>query len=107
MTDASEIERLLRAIWDLHKARAVHRESVPVREEFRGEVAWDGVVEVFDLEAHPKAKTAYAWAHESDSGGRRFVAVLGVGPVDSPSRAVQIAIAQEARSAENKPHKPQ
>lgn len=32
---------------------------------------------------HPKAKVAYAWAHESDAGGKRYMAVLGIGPVDS------------------------
>jgi len=98
MTTKAEIDRLAKAVWDLHKARAVHRETVPVREMFRGQVAWDGVVEVFDLVDCGKAKTAYAWAHESDSGGKRYVAVLGVGPVDSPQRAVQIAIVQEAKA---------
>lgn len=97
MTPPIEIERLQKAIWDLHGARSVHRESVPVREEFRGEVAWDGVVEVFDLVDFLEAKVAYAWAHESDSGGRRYVAVLGKWPVDSPRKAVQLSIVQEAK----------
>ena len=97
MTEAAMIDRLAQTVWDLHKAHAVHRASVPVREEFLGQVAWDGVVEVFDLKDHPKATTAYAWAHESDSGGRRYVAVLGIGPVDSPQKAVQAAIVVESR----------
>ena len=99
MTSRVEIERLQKAILDLHGARSVHRESVPVREEFRGEVAWDGIVEVFDLIDYANAKTAYAWAHESDSGGKRFVAVLGNGPVTSPSRAVQLSIVQDAKGS--------
>ena len=28
------------------------------------------------LEGHPKASLAYAWAHETDMGTRRYVAVL-------------------------------
>jgi hypothetical protein len=97
MTPKTELQRLEKAIWDLHKAHAAHRESVPVREVHGGLVVWDGVVEVFDLLDHPKAKMAYAWAHEADSGGRRFVAVLGLGPVDSPRTAVQAATVQEYR----------
>jgi len=102
VTDAAELQKLVEVIRKLHGATALHRESVPIREEFRGEVAWDGVVEVFDLSDHPKAQTAYAWAHESDSGGRRYVAVLGFGPVDSPYRAVQASIIQEARQKSSK-----
>lgn len=96
MSNPVYIQKLEQVILNLHGAKACHRESVPVTETYEGQVAWDGVVEVFDLVRHPKAKTAYAWAHESDAGGKRYVAVLGVGPVDSPLRAVQAAIAHEA-----------
>ena len=40
-------------------------------------------MEVFALGGHPKAGLAYAWAHETDEGGRRYVAVLGVDPIKS------------------------
>jgi len=51
------------------KTRSVQRmvanrsnvESVPVKEVFEGQTAWQGTVEVFDLIGHPKAKRAYAW----------------------------------------------
>ena len=33
---------------------------------FRGEIAWDGVVETFDIEGHPKAKRCYAWSFEKN-----------------------------------------
>ena len=46
---------------------------------------------------------AYAWAHESDAGGRRYVAVLHVPPVDSPRAAVRAAIVQEARERAQRP----
>ena len=59
----------------------------------------DGSVEVFDLDECPvEAPCAYAWAHETDMGGRRFVVVLHVPPVVSPLAAVQAAIVAELRS---------
>lgn len=97
MTDAAEIQKLTEAIWKLHGATGKHRESVPIREMFRGQIAWNGIVEVFDLEGHPSAKVAYAWSHEGDSGGRRYVVVLGIGPVVSPKTAVQAAIIRESQ----------
>lgn len=59
------IQKLEQVILNLHGVRAHHRESVPVTETYEGQVAWDGVVEVFDLVDHPKAKVAYAWAHQT------------------------------------------
>jgi hypothetical protein len=97
MTDAAEIRKLEQVIWNLHKAKATHRESVPVLEEFQDQVVWDGVVEVFDLAGHPKTGMAYAWSHESDSGGRRYVTVLHLPPVDSPKKAVQASIIAESK----------
>ena len=72
-------------------------ESVRVTETFNGETVWDGEVEVFDLIDHPTAVRAYAWAHETDAGKLRHVAVLHEGPVDSPETAVRAAIAASAR----------
>ena len=72
----SEIARLQKAIRDLHGVESTHLRSEPVHETFQGETAWEGVVEVFALKGHPKAGLAYAWSHETDEGGRRYVAVL-------------------------------
>jgi hypothetical protein len=61
------------AIQELHKCGAVHRQSVPVHEVFRGKTVWGGEVEVFDLNGHPKAKRCYAWSHRegpNDQGER-------------------------------------
>ena len=52
----SHIEELREAIHKLHSAKATHRESVPVKEVFNGETVWDGIVEVFHLEGHPKGE---------------------------------------------------
>jgi hypothetical protein len=97
MTDAAEIAELQGAILKLHGAHAEHVESVPVRETFQGQVVWDGTVEVFDLTGHATASRAYAWSHEADSGGRRFVAVLHAPPVDTPLKAVRAALVAEHR----------
>ena len=91
-----EVARLAKALLDLHGAKGRHRESVAVRETFRGAVVWDGVVEVFDIDG-PPAPHAYAWAHETDTGGRRFVVVLHVPPVTSPLAAVQAAVVADLR----------
>ena len=77
----TDVKRLRRAIRDLHGVDATHLRSEPVREVFRGQIAWEGVVEVFAVKGHPKAGLAYAWSHETDEGGRRYIAILGVEPI--------------------------
>ena len=73
-------ERLRRALLDLHGVDSSHLRSEPVRETFRGETAWEGVVDVFALKGLSEAGLAYARAHKTDDGGRRYVAVLGSHP---------------------------
>jgi len=94
MTDR---ERLRRAIRDLHGVDSSHLRSERVRESFQGETVWEGVVEVFALKGHPKAGLAYGWTQDTDDGGRRYVAVLGVPPIKSAQDAVRASIAAEAR----------
>jgi len=89
MTDR---ERLGKAIRDLHGVDSSHLRSEPVHETFQGETVWEGVVEVFALTGHPTAQLAYAWAHETNGGGRRYVAVLGVPPINSAQDAVKAAV---------------
>ena len=50
---------------------------------------------MFALKGHPKAGLAYAWSYETDDGGRRYVAVLGVHPIKSAQDAVRVSIAAE------------
>lgn len=88
---------LATAVGRLHGASARWIEAVPVREEWRGEVAWEGEVQVFELDGHPEAARAYAWTHEADSGDTRTVAVLGKPPVNSARDAVRAAIVAEHR----------
>lgn len=92
-----EVAALARVFLDLHHAVAEHMGSVHVVETFRGAVAWEGDVELFELAGHPSATHGYAWAHETDSGGRRFVTVLRLPPITSPETAVRAVIVNEAR----------
>ena len=95
-TPAKTVEEQKRAILAVHGATARHVESVPVREIFRKLVAWEGVVEVYDIQGHPKAKRCYAWTIEDD-GQLKTTTVLEIPPVDSPQTAVKIAIAAAAK----------
>lgn len=94
------IEELRDVIRRLHGAEATHVESVPVKETFKGQTVWEGIVEVFDLVGHPTAHRVYAWAHETDDPNKpiRHVTVLHLHPIKSAQDAVKAAIAQEIRS---------
>ena len=93
----TELVRLRNAIRDLHGLEAEHFRSEPVCEMFKGKMVWEGVVQVFRVYGHAKANFAYTWSHETDDGGRRYVAVLGVPPVNSALDAVRASIAAEDR----------
>jgi hypothetical protein len=96
------IEELQDVIRHLHGVEATHVESVPVKEVFKGKTVWEGIVEVFDLKDHPKAKKLYAWAYKTDNPKKpRHVTVLHMGPVTSPLKAVQAAIVEEFRNAQS------
>ena len=93
------LQGLIDAIRQTHGVVAKHLETVPVRETFQGEVAWEGEVEVFSVEHHGGASRCYGWGYSSDADPSRteFVCVLGTGPVTSPLTAVQAAIRAKAR----------
>jgi hypothetical protein len=97
------LDELRGAIRSLHGVEATHVESVPVKETFRGETVWEGIVEVFDLRGHPKAPRVYAWSHDTGdpANPRKHVTVLHIPPVLSAAMAVRAAITQEFRSGES------
>ncbi len=101
MTDPAGLPALIDAIRHLHDCGAKHVETVHVHEKApTGETIWDGDVEVFDLIGHAKAKRAYAWSEATTGKKRRFFAVLNLGGVDSPAKAVQASLlADTARSS--------
>jgi hypothetical protein len=87
------LELIHKAVERAAECPATHLESATVVEGFRDQIMWQGVVEVFALDGHAKAKRAYGW-----QDGERFVAVLEIPPVDSPNTAVRAAIAANAKS---------
>lgn len=90
----SYIEELKDVIRKLNGVESSHIESVPVTETFKGQTVWEGIVEVFELHNHPKARRLYAWAHETGNPDKpiRHVTILHLGPIDSALKAVQISI---------------
>ena len=96
MTDESGLIPLLQdAVQGLHKCAAIHRESVPVHEQFQGRTFWEGNVEVFDLQGHAKSRRCFAWVQSNFGNGTRYVALLDVWPVTSPQAAVKAMIAMD------------
>lgn len=92
------IRELQKAIRHNFGVESKHVGAVHVAETWDGAVAWEGDVQVFDLRDHPLALRCYAWSHETDKANtRNFVTVLHHGPIDSPKKAVQAVIANEAR----------
>lgn len=98
------IEELQAAILNLHGCTSTYIETVPVHEEYQGQTVWQGEVEVFEIEGHPKATRAYGWGHASgeDDQARRYVTVLELPPVDSPQTAVKAAVMSEIKNAKRK-----
>ena len=98
------LARLQLAVSQLHNCGATWRETVPVHEVFRGQTAWQGDVEVFDLNGHPKGKRACAWSHKEgkEDKGERFVAVLEIPPVESGLSAVRVQIVKDVKTGYSK-----
>ena len=99
MTEVSTDE-LRRHVERVHECRAELHELVAVREDFQGQVAWDGIVHVFVLYGHlDAADSCYAWSSPvADSETRRFYAVLHTPEIDTPAKAVRAAIASDHRA---------
>lgn len=93
VTDAS-IRDLQVSVERLHGCTAAYVEAVAVHEQHGGATVWQGVVQVFEVD-HPQANRAYAWSYIVDerTQRRRFLAILGIPPVNSPADAVRAAIA--------------
>jgi hypothetical protein len=90
------IKKLLDAVQISQRCMATHVESVPVREMFGDKVAWEGVVEVFDISKHPRATRCYAWSY-GQGKDTQYVIALGVPPVVSAQTAVRASVIAEAR----------
>jgi hypothetical protein len=85
------IIKLNKAVELAAECTAQHSHSELVVESFQGQLVWEGVVEVFNLLGHPKAKRAYAWVYpEGDE--KRIATALEIPPVKSAQTAVRAAI---------------
>jgi hypothetical protein len=95
----NSIEKLREIIRKEHGLEVNHLESVPVKETFRGETVWDGIVEVFEIIGHPKATRVFAWSHSTDNPKSpvRHVTVLNIHPVLTPLDAVRALILRDYR----------
>ena len=84
----------------MYNCGAIWRETMPVHEVFGGKTIWQGDVELFDLNGHPKAKRAYAWSHldEEKDERTRFIAVLEIPPVNSAETAVRVQIVKDFKA---------
>jgi hypothetical protein len=103
---ADYLETLGAAISIRHKCKPTHRETVFVREETKEkETVWEGYVDAFDLTGHQEAKTCYAWQHIDGKGSVKIFAVLENQFIDSPKRAVQVAIFMDAQPPLRQPSK--
>lgn len=95
-----QLAELKQAVESQHGGRAKFRHAVSVREVFKGQPVWEGMVHIFDLEGHPSAVCAYAWSSPiKGSTKRRFFAVLHIPPVTSAVQAVRAAIVAEHRAS--------
>jgi hypothetical protein len=102
MVDDVSTDELAMHVERLHRAPAKYLESVEVKETFEGQTVWQGAVKVFALTGHPSGATrAYAWSYPTGGGKRRFMAVLGLPPVDGPVMAVRASILADQQAKRN------
>jgi hypothetical protein len=95
--DDAGIPALVEAIKHLHGLDATWVRSEFIREEFNGELVWQGDVECFSVTGHPVVKEAFAWSYPTEAGKRRFMAILGLPPVTGARQAVQAAIVADRK----------
>ena len=88
----NSVTDLTKAIRESHGAGSIHLSSVPVRHTYGENRVWDGVVEVFMLTNHPKARTAYAWTEQpcGSEDSPTHITLLHLPPVGSPLTAVRV-----------------
>jgi hypothetical protein len=92
------LDQIARAVEESVGYPVKHRKHVFVSEGANGKTAWEGSVEVFDVES-PVPGTAYGWAVEGKFGPQ-FVAMLGRANIDSPLAAVRVWLACQVRKTE-------
>lgn len=92
--ESVDADLLKRVIELQHGGTGTFVQSVRVHKATANKLQWDGMVHVFDLKGHPKAKRAYAWASPiNGSKSPRYFAVLQQARINSPADAVKAAAA--------------
>src|ERR1043166_7685150 len=94
----TKIERLQKAIRDLHGCDSRHLMSVPIHETFQEQPAWEGTVEVFFLINHPHAKEAYAWSTRMMKAKRALFRSWAFYPSKLLSMLFELTYLQRSRS---------
>jgi len=94
------IEHLQRAIKKTFGLESQHVETLAVVETFRGDVLFNGDVEVFTVTGHPDATRCYAWAKDIETGSNSTV-VLERPPIKNALDAVRAALVTEFKSRQN------
>jgi hypothetical protein len=95
-------QELQNMVEHMHGVPARFVEAVEVDERFQGKPVWQGAVKVFELKDHPSGATrAYAWSYITTGTKRRFMAVLGLPPVDGPVMAVRASILADQHAKRN------
>jgi hypothetical protein len=89
--DVDRVQLLQEAVQRLHKCGALHLETVVVHEKFQNKTIWQGEVEVFKLNGHPRSTRCFAWI-QHDGHSVRYVALLDSAGVTSPATAVRASI---------------
>ena len=73
-------------------------ESAPLNPaSFKGQIAWQGEVEIFQLVAHPKTGFCYAVGFRGRQRRDEGCHGLALPPVDSALKAVQVFIASTVK----------
>lgn len=95
----NDIEKLEKAIFDLHGCKCSHVFFQHIKEAFEGETVWEGDVGIFKLENHARATKVYAWSYKDEAGEEHYTAILGAPPVDSARAAVEVHILAQRQRA--------
>ena len=99
---SQNIAKLQEYIQTMYGVRAMHIDSLRTTQILEDYTIWDGMIEVFELNGHPKASVVYAWTQNTSKRGKpeKYFAVLHLNSVDSPEAAVKAAFIQERPTGE-------
>jgi hypothetical protein len=92
VSDEERIKLLQTAFMRGYGVEAAHVKSVPVRDTFRGQIAWEGIVDIFDIKGHPDVRRGYGWPSSEKDGEVQYTTVLGKSPIGNALSAVRAFI---------------